>query len=52
MITVINELSNHGLVKYKKMPNGKMRNRKEAMAELLNHYEKYHAGKIQNWRFG
>ena len=44
MITVINELKSHGLPKYKKMPNGKSRNRKEAIAELLEHYEKFHSG--------
>ena len=43
---VIRELSNHGLVKYKKMSTGRMRNRKEAMVELVEHYKKFHSNGI------
>ena len=44
--TVIEELKSHGLPKYRKMPNGKARNRLEAMSELLEHYNKFHQSSL------
>ena len=43
---MLKELSNHGLVKYKKMSTGRMRNRKEALEELIEHYKKFHSNGI------